>query len=203
MRDQTPGAAHMVTAKKPREKKCKACGEVFRPQRMGQHACSMACAIVLANAKKAQKARKQLSADRKRLNMQDRGWLTRQIDAAFNAWIRHRDQACGHGCITCGASPNERKMDAGHFLRKSSHPALRWDEANVHMQCARCNQHLGGNEAVYAQVLPARIGTAQFERLMADTGKPPKRSIEDLQNLMAEWRWRCKEAGIPASQYHR
>lgn len=53
-------------------------------------------------------------------------------------YVRWRDL---HTCVTCGASfkRGERTLlHGGHYISRK-HLATRWDEQNIHAQCASCN----------------------------------------------------------------
>lgn len=79
-------------------------------------------------------------------------WLLSSCQTYFNKWIRLRDQ--DKGCISCGGKIQE----AGHYLSRGHHGALRFNEMNVNGQCTRCNCFLHGNLINYRHGLVARYG---------------------------------------------
>jgi hypothetical protein len=152
---------------KPR--KCAACNAVFTPGRSMQRVCSVACSIVhvrkLADKKAARAKRDERKSLREALEKaKTRGTHLRELQAAFNAWIRCRD--AGLPCISCGRPASwQGQWDAGHFMSRGSSPALRFDPANVHKQCLPCNRHLSGDLVRYRVNLVKKIGLAEVERL--------------------------------------
>jgi hypothetical protein len=130
----------------PSEKVCKApdCSNVYLQYKSTQKVCSVQCAIALAKEKAYQK---KLTEAR----IAKREWHEKNITVQklvgkvqreyFNPWIRRRDK--GKKCISCNVIL-EGKYDAGHYY-PSTHFSLRFDEANVHGQCVKCNQYLHGN----------------------------------------------------------
>ena len=61
------------------------------------------------------------------------GQLIKQLQPIFNKYIRLRDEK--KPCISCGEYSD--KKDAGHFWAVSGYSGLRFDEDNVHGECAR------------------------------------------------------------------
>lgn len=88
--------------------------------------------------------------------------LRKEAQAAFNRFIRLRDEFLP--CISCGRL-HKGQYHAGHYMATSVRPGLRFDEANVHKQCAPCNTHLHGNLLNYRKNLIVKIGLAEVERL--------------------------------------
>jgi len=71
----------------------------------------------------------------------------------FAEWIKKRDK---NTCYTCGAKAEGYGCHAGHFIPKAAGGlALYFHPDNVHVQCARCNLFLAGNQYVYGQKLGA------------------------------------------------
>lgn len=66
---------------------------------------------------------------------------------AFSKWIKNRD---GGSCFTCGEWCEGKNRQAGHFLNANvCNMVMRYDERNVHTQCATCNCYLHGNYPIY------------------------------------------------------
>ncbi len=114
-------------------------------------------------------------------------WL-RLTQGDFNAYIRERDQ--GKPCISCNKVVH-LKRNAGHYLSTGSHPELRFNELNCHLQCERCNSYLSGNAAAYRLQLIKRIGIANVEYLEGPH-EPKKYTIDELERLRAEYRSKLK-----------
>jgi len=125
----------------------------------------------------------------KREKLKTRSDYMKEAQIEFNRYIVLRDAA--EPCISCGRY-HSGQYHAGHFLSVGSHPELRFDEDNVHKQCAPCNMHLHGNLLAYRSTLIAKKGMGFLSRLEGLT--PAKHySIEDLKALKAHYRAKTKE----------
>jgi len=116
-------------------------------------------------------------------------WATK-AQASFNRYIRLRDE--NKGCVSCGVSLKGKKYDAGHFYNSNNHWSLRYDEANVHAQCVKCNRDLHGNLLEYRQKLKQRIGAMELERLEMQAKETRKYTREELQAIHEKYLLRCK-----------
>ena len=164
---------------------CRVCTAQFEPRRPLQAVCSPICAVrhVRADrkAKRAEtKARREAAKPRSK-------WLA-EAQAAFNAWIRARD--AGKGCISCGT--HNGKANAGHYLSTGARPELRFNEANVALQCERCNTYLHGNLIAYRINLIERIGSGVVDWLEGPH-QPAKWTIDELRAIRDDYRRRLKE----------
>lgn len=185
-----------MTASKPKEycKTCKHCGEKFKPAMTTQKVCSVACAIAVAPAGR-EKAQKVLANHRKQEHkaakerVKTKAEHTREAQAAFNQWIRLRDELLP--CVSCGRH-HEGQYHAGHFRTTASAPELRFEPLNVHKQCAPCNNHLSGNIVNYRAELIGRIGPDKLEWLEGPH-EPKRYTIEDLKAIKAEYREKIKQ----------
>ena len=177
-------------------KRCKVCRKEFDPRLLMQTVCSPACALSLAQSKRAKEEKreqvKQRKADKaKRERMKTRGKWVAEAQAAFNEYIRLRD--FGMPCICCGrptaGKPNS--VDAGHYRSRGSAPHLRYDERNCHAQLKQCNRY-HFDVAGYRAGLIARIGEKAVLDLEADQ-TPRQYSIDDLKAIRDEYRKKAKE----------
>jgi hypothetical protein len=172
-----------------RAKKCKVCKTVFQPMRPLQSVCSPKCGYEYAKMQKQKDWRKEKKKRKEKL-MTRSDWM-KLLQATFNKYIRERD--INKGCISCGASLQGVKFDAGHFYSVGSYPRLRFHEDNVHGQCVRCNQHLHGNIAEYAHKLPLRIGKDKFDTLVSDRNKEPlKLTVDEIKDLLEKYKKKIK-----------
>lgn len=177
------------TSLKP--KRCAACKEVFTPSRSMQRVCGPGCALALALKQRAQKAAKADKENRKSFRVaiekaKTRGAHLKELQAAFNAWVRCRD--AGLPCISCGRPASwQGQWDAGHYLSRGSSPAIRFDSANVHKQCLPCNRHLSGNLVLFRINLIQRIGLAEVERLEGPH-EPLKMTLAEIQDMKTFYR---------------
>lgn len=113
-----------------------------------------------------------------------------------NKYIRLRD--AGLPCISCGSMMNEGGytgaggIHAGHYRSRGACPELRYEELNIHNQCARCNNELSGNQIEYRKGLIAKIGQDKVEWLEGPHD-PKKYTIDDLKEIIAKYKQKCKE----------
>ena len=162
-------------------KRCRVCAVEFEPIRPMASVCSLKCAkrlpaINRQAAKKATRSRQEALKTRSQ-------WL-REAQAAFNAYIRARDDH--RHCISC-LRHHEGQWHAGHYLSIGARPELRFDEANCWKQCAPCNTHLSGNLVLYRSELIRRIGRAAVEAL--EGPHPPKKwTVDELRQIKADYR---------------
>ena len=92
--------------------------------------------------------------------------LKKDMDKAFNAFIRSRDSKDGYfTCISSGKTLPVSQMNAGHFYSAGHHSAVRWDEDNVHGQSIHDNCFLHGNLLEYRKNLLLKIGEKRLQRL--------------------------------------
>ena len=169
--------------------KCRVCRAEFVKRSIKHKACSPDCAVILGEREKANKIRKDIRVQREKLKTRQ-DWL-KEAQTAFNAYIRERDR--DWPCISCGRW-HEGQWHAGHYRSVGAAAELRFDENNVHKQCAPCNNHKSGNIVEYRINLVKRIGAKAVEDL--ETLKPPtKYTIEDIKRIKAEYKQKLKDLG--------
>lgn len=98
--------------------------------------------------------------------------LKQDLQVLFNKYIRQRDSKDGKfTCISCGETKPVDQMNAGHFFNVRNYDGLRFDEDNVHGECAYCNcwneSHLVG----YTLNLQNKIGLKRFNELLERTNE--------------------------------
>lgn len=183
----------------PKPKKCKVCREEFQPIRPLQTVCGRICAqkfgrdMTEKNRKVLEKAERM--ADRaKREAMKTRPEWIKEAQKAFNAYIRARDRAAGHPCISSGRPLDwsGNAVDAGHYRSVGAAPHLRYDPRNCHAQSKHDNQFKAGNVVQYRINLIQRIGLEAVEALEADN-TPRHYTIEDLKAIRDKYRRMAKE----------
>jgi hypothetical protein len=184
------GGFHMNRASlKPR--KCAVCKTVFRPLRSMQKVCSPACSLGWARKLAEQKAARAKRDERKSLReklekAKTRGQHLKELQTAFNAWIRARD--AGLPCISCGRPASwQGQWDAGHYRSVGSNPASRFDPLNVNKQCGPCNVHLSGDLIRYRAGLVKKIGLEAVERLEGPHA-PLKLTLLEIHEMKAFYR---------------
>ena len=92
--------------------------------------------------------------------------LKAKLQKVFNRYIRLRDSSGGFfTCISCGFTKSTDMMNAGHFYACKGYDSLRFNEENVHGECASCNcfdeSHLIG----YGINLERKIGLVELSKL--------------------------------------
>lgn len=151
-----------------RLKTCKVCREKFEPRTPLQVACGWECAqahgkkVTAQQKAKAQRAERQ-ETKAKLIALEPLEYFLKKAERACNAYIRARD--AGQGCISCGRHDAD-VWNAGHFISVGANRTLRFDEDNIHLQCARpCNKDKGGNIHEYRKGLLKKIGPERLARL--------------------------------------
>lgn len=179
---------------KPR--KCRQCKAVFTPARSMQAVCSVPCSKAWADKVRTQKEARAKRDERKSLRealekAKTRGTHLKELQAAFNQWIRLRDAALP--CISCGRPASWKgQWDAGHYRSVGSSPATRFDPNNVMKQCDPCNVHLSGNLIEYRWGLVKRIGVEAVEKLEGPH-EPLKLTIPEIIEMKALYRSKVRE----------
>jgi hypothetical protein len=88
------------------------------------------------------------------------GKLKKELQVIVNQYIRLRDE--GKPCISCGSY---NTLQAGHFFAVGGYDGLRFDEDNIHGECARCNCWDESHLILYADNLKSKIGEHDFNAL--------------------------------------
>ena len=175
-------------------KTCRVCKEKFTPKytTMQKTCDDIECAIAWGKQVQAKNFKEETKRLKKILRATDKGYWLKKAQEVFNQWIRIRD--ANKPCISCGTlGPSQ--WHAGHYKTVGGHPELRFNEDNIHRQCAQCNNFKSGNIAEYRPRLEYRIG---LERLLALEGhhKMKKYTIDDLKDIVTDYRKRIKDAKI-------
>lgn len=190
-----------MIAKQPKPKTCRnpACRGSFVPQRLGQAVCSPKCALATVEVQKAKEKKSLAQAGRREIKvrkeaLKTRGDHMREAQQAFNEYIRTRDQAAGHLCISSGKSLDwsGNAVDAGHYRSVGSAPHLRFDERNCHAQSKQDNRFLSGNAVDYRIGLIARIGQEAVDALESDQSVR-KYTVEEIKAIKAEYRAKTRD----------
>ena len=190
-----------IERKQPKPKTCKnpACRASFVPQRLGQAVCSPKCALATVEVQKAKEKKSLAQAGRRDIKvrkeaLKTRGDHIREAQQAFNEYIRTRDQAAGHLCISSGKPLDwsGNAVDAGHYRSVGSAPHLRFDERNCHAQSKQDNRFLSGNAVDYRIGLITRIGQQAVDALEADQSVR-KYSVEQIKGIKTYYRAKTRE----------
>lgn len=190
-----------IERKQPKPKKCRVatCRASFVPQRLGQAVCSPKCALATVEVQKAKEKKSLAQADRREIKvrkeaLKTRGDHIREAQQAFNEYIRTRDQAAGHLCISSGKPLDwsGNAVDAGHYRSVGSAPHLRFDERNCHAQSKQDNRFLSGNAVDYRIGLIARIGQEAVDALESDQSVR-KYTVDEIKAIKADYRAKTRE----------
>ncbi|WCM21384.1 recombination protein NinG [Paraburkholderia bryophila] len=154
-----------------------------------QKVCSPACAAAHAKKLSAQKSERANRAERKSLRealekAKTRGTHLKELQAAFNQWIRLRD--AGQPCIACERH-HQGQNHAGHYRSVGSCPELRFEPDNVHLTCQPCNVHLSGNLIQMRIGMIKKIGLARVEWLES-AHEPKKYTLAEILEMKAHFR---------------
>jgi hypothetical protein len=170
-------------------KKCHVCKRVYTPIRSMSKVCSVPCSLEWARKLAEQKAARAKRDERKSLRealekAKTRGTHLKELQAAFNAWIRMRD--AGQPCIACGRY-HQGQNHAGHYRSVGSCPELRFEPDNVHLTCQPCNVHLSGNLIQMRIGMIKKIGLARVEWLEG-YHEPKKYTLTEIQEMKTFYR---------------
>jgi hypothetical protein len=185
-------------------KPCPICRAEYRQFSSLDPGCSPECKAEVRRQRERQKAAKEERRETRAALVKlrtVRDW-TKLADAEFAKFIRLRDEF--QPCISCGTYDVTHALrgglgwDCGHFRSKGAAPELRYDEANAHKQCKRCNggsNHYARKRQVvsveYRERLVARIGLAEVERLEGPY-EPKRYRIEELTGIRDAYRSKAK-----------
>jgi hypothetical protein len=170
-------------------KKCRVCSRTFSPMSSMAKVCGVPCALALTAKEKAQKAARAAKVERKSIRealekAKTRGTHLKELQAAFNQWIRLRD--AGLPCISCGRH-HQGQLHAGHYRSVGSCPELRFEPDNCHLQCQPCNVHLSANLIPYRANLIKKIGLARVEWIEGHH-EPKKYTLTEILEMKAFYR---------------
>lgn len=154
-----------------------------------QHTKAMA-AVSKMRAKAIQLAKKDIKARKQAIK--SLGELHKEAQPEFNKYIRLRDK--GQPCISCQRH-HQGQIHAGHYRSVGAAAELRYNENNVHAQCAPCNNHLSGNAIDYRINLINKIGIEQVEELEGPQ-EPKRYRREDILAIKAKYKAKLKELTV-------
>jgi hypothetical protein len=77
-----------------------------------------------------------------------------------------------------------KPLQAGHYWSVGARPELRFNAANIHGQCHRCNIDLAGNREAFRAGIVDRLGSELADDL--DTPTPAQKwTLDDLKAIRA------------------
>lgn len=115
--------------------------------------------------------------------------LLKELEIHFNRFIRKRDAkgSSKFKCISCNLWKPVEQMDAGHFHPKT-YAATRFDENNVHGECAQCNRNDVNHLQGYANNLILKIGIDHFTDLEIKRYKSISWDRQELKELINHYK---------------
>lgn len=109
--------------------------------------------------------------------------LVRKAWDSFSLWVRMRGSVDGENvCVTCGVKKPIKELQSGHFVHGHWYKSF-IHEANVNVQCRRCNHFLSGNLFEYERYMQKTYGQEVIEeiRSLRKIGwKPTRYELEEL-----------------------
>lgn len=176
--------------KPPKPKSCAVCKKEFLPARVGQKVCSFYCAVEKVNADNLRKAMVKPRRRSKEVLDNSLSHWQKKAMMACHAYIRWRDR--DDPCISCGRH-HKGQYHAGHYRPAGINSALRYDERNIHKQCAPCNNHKSGNLVEYRKSLISKLG-ADVVQWLDDNHETKRWTIAELKQITDYYRKKM-EAG--------
>lgn len=188
-----------------KKRRCAHCRNYFEPEsgiiRGTQFFCCKEHLIEYATSNKDKLVKTGQKIERNNLRkrkeaLRPRKWYLDEAQKWFNKFIRLRDK--NECCISCGKPLKQfeglrgQLVDAGHYRSRGSTPELRFEELNCHAQCVRCNRELSGNVTNYRINLLNKIGPEKLAWLEGPH-EPKKYTIDDLKEIIAKHKAKCKE----------
>ena len=138
-------------------KKCKNCKKPFQPINSLNAACSLNCAVKLAEQKEGKMILRQAQrAEVKEMaiRLKTLGDYKKDLQVEVNKLVRLIDEGCS--CLACGAT--NTKVDASHFRGVQAWTTLRYHLFNIYSGCAQCNSYRGGNLLKFREGLLREFG---------------------------------------------
>jgi hypothetical protein len=142
-------------------KKCKNCGKPFQPINSLNRACSLGCAVKLAEKKEGKMVLRQAEKQGMKdlaLSLKTLGDYKKDLQIEVNKIVRLIDQDCT--CLACGVT--NAKFDASHFRGVGAWDNLRYNLHNIYSGCAQCNTHKGGNLIKFREGIVNLFGETQI-----------------------------------------
>ena len=118
-------------------------------------------------------------------NLRKRAWTL------FSKMIRLENSKDGYCvCVTCGKRKPIKEIDAGHWLSRR-YLSTKFDERNVHPQCARCNRFLN-SELEYYEYMRKTYGEDVMDMLRCKAKRLTKLTAQDYEDMIKEYKERIK-----------
>jgi predicted DNA-binding protein YlxM (UPF0122 family) len=173
-----------IKPKKPKDKACRKCKEVFSPKMPLQVVCSLKCSIELAKEKAEKKEAKEWKERKKVLKdkTKKKPEYEHDLEVEVNHIVRLIDK--GHECISSGRpkyTPN-----AGHYFSVGSSPSIRFNLLNIFNQSVHDNMYEGGAPREYLEGIRKTFGEEIANEITELKAKYPeiKLSIPEIRETI-------------------
>lgn len=116
--------------------------------------------------------------------------IKHDLDVIYSLVVRMQP-ANEKGIVKCFCCSNRfehwSKIQNGHFLKRSTHPALIFNRINTKPQSYFCNIILKGNELQYLEAMKAEYGNDIYEKLNALGQKKSNNGAFEYQIMLQEY----------------
>ncbi len=116
--------------------------------------------------------------------------IKKDLDVIYSLVVR-MEPANEKGIVKCFCCNNRfehwSKIQNGHFLKRSTHPALIFHRINTNPQSYYCNIELKGNELPYLAAMKAKHGNDIYERLNAIGQKKSNNGVFEYQIMLQDY----------------
>ena len=119
---------------------------------------------------------------KKRKKLQPLPKLLKKVQVVFNTWIRNRDK--DETCISCRG----KVAQAGHYISRGSSSHLRFNEDNVHGQCAGCNLFKSGNIVEFRFGIIKKIGFKRVHKIEEQRHDIKSWKRDELMKLLEKYK---------------
>ena len=117
-----------------------------------------------------------------------RSKIVKELDSMFSKFIRQRDSENGLcSCSTCGVRKPIKQMQAGHFMSRTKY-STRWDEDNVHAQCAGCNMWKQGRQYEMSIYIDQKFYAGKSDELLRKSNRTAKFSDAELIQMIQHYK---------------
>jgi len=122
----------------------------------------------------------------------------KKLDKVFSEYIRRRDADMDGmvKCCTCNTKKHWKKMDAGHWIRRSKSLITKYHEKNCHAQCIPCNQFREGNPEKYDRFIINKYGVEVFDELIELSNTETKWIQFEVDELTDVYKKKIKDLDI-------
>lgn len=107
--------------------------------------------------------------------------LKQKCQIVANEYIRLRDK--DKPCISCG---EWKVLQAGHYYPVKGYDGLRFDEDNIHGECAGCNCFSEGHLITYGINLERKIGLEKLNNLHAKAAEYKRKGYKFTRSEILE-----------------